>query len=280
MPMAKVAVSTGYKHFGLLFWQLAIMIVFLFVYQAVRGRLVRFELKHIPIITAIALLGAVIPQSFSYYSFTLLPAGFMAVIIATVPIFALPIAAILGLEKLVFRRALGVLIGLGAVILLVGPQEALPTGVKVSSVFIALIAPFCYSCEDNTIAKIGLSGLGPVQALFGASILGFLLIVPITFATGQFVNPIRPWGAAEFAFLGSTFFHLIAYTAFIWFIGVAGPVFASMVAYLVTGFGIASSAIFLGEHYSPYFWIAVVVMALGIFLVSPRADEGHKTADA
>jgi len=280
MPMAKVAVSTGYQHFGLLFWQLVFMIAFLLPLQIIRGRLVRYEWKHLPVILAIALFGAVIPNSFSYMAFAQLPAGVMAVLIATVPIFTLPIAAAIGLEQVKFRRAAGVILGLLAVVLLVGPENALNSSVSPIWVLIALIGPLAYACEDNAIAKLGLSGLGSIQALFGACILGLVLITPVTIASGQFINLWKPWTIVEFSILGATLFHVVAYAVFIWFIGVAGPVFASMVAYLVTGFGITASALLLGEQYSTYFWAAVGMMALAVFLVSPRQDEGHVEANA
>lgn len=256
------------------------MVAFLLVYQAARRRLVKYEWRHLPIITAVALFGTVIPGTVTYISYGLLPAGLMAVIIAMVPIFALPISIALGVEKLVLRRVIGMLIGLCAIILLIGPQEALPTGVKIGFVLFALIAPFCWASEDNSIAKLGLGGLGSNQVLLAASVLGLLIVAPIMVATGQYVDLLKPWSEVEYAFLAAIFFHMVAYTTFIWFIPVAGPIMASQAAYLVTGFGIFFSIVFLGEGYSPYFWFAVCILAFSLFLVSPRRGEGHTKADA
>ncbi|MEM0977505.1 MAG: DMT family transporter [Pseudomonadota bacterium] len=275
IPLSKIAVSTGYPHFGLLFWQHVFMIVFLLIYQGLRGRLRRYEWRHMPIMVAVAVLGTVFPGTVTYMSYSVLPGGMMAVIIAMVPIFALPLSIALGIEKPVTRRVLGVGLGLFAVVLLVGPQEALPVGVKPIFVMFALLAPLCWASEDNAIAKLGLGGLGANQVLLGASVIGLILVAPVTFATGQYINLWKPWTGVELAFLVSIFFHMVAYTTFIWFIPVAGPVMASQAAYLVTGFGIFFSVVFLDEGYSPYFWLAVGILAVSLYMVSPRRGEGH-----
>lgn len=280
VPLTKVAVSTGYPHFGMLFWQHVFMIVFLCVYQAVRGRFVKYEWRHAPIITAVALFGTVLPGTVTYISYAYLPAGVMAVVIAMVPIFAMPMAIVLGVEKLVPRRVIGVVIGLFAVVLLIGPQEALPPAVKAGFVLFALIAPFCWASEDNAIARLGLGGLGANQVLMGASLLGLVLVTPVMLMTDQYINLVKPWTYVEWAFLGAVLFHMVAYTTFIWFIPVAGPIMASQAAYLVTGFGIVFSILFLGEGYSPYFWIAVAILAFSLYLVSPRQGEAHVLSDA
>jgi drug/metabolite transporter (DMT)-like permease len=53
-------------------------------------------------------------------------------------------------------------------------------------------------------------------------------------------------------------------------IGSGGAVFASQVAYLVTGFGVLWSMILLGESYSIWIWSALIVIIAGLFLTQPR----------
>ena len=275
LPLTKVAVSTGYQHFGLLFWQMLFIAVFMAGFQFLRGRLVNYEKKHLPIILIVALFGTLLPGTVTYVSYTYLPAGLVAVIISTVPLFALSFALILGLDTVKIRRVLGLLVGLVGIIILVGPSEGLPVGVTIGAVLFTFLAPFFWSIEDISIAKLGLGGLGSNQILLAASVIGLVIVTPLTIATGQFVNLWKPWTYVEYALLGSMFLHMVAYTSFIWFIGVAGPVMASQVAYLVTGFGLAGSVIFLGEDYSPYFWISALLLMIGLFLVAPRKGEGH-----
>ena len=57
-------------------------------------------------------------------------------------------------------------------------------------------------------------------------------------------------------------------------VGRAGSVFAAQTSYLVTGFGVLWSILFLQEVYSPHIWAAMTLMLGGIFLVQPRARIG------
>ena len=63
----------------------------------------------------------------------------------------------------------------------------------------------------------------------------------------------------------------LAYSGYVWLIGRAGSVFASQIAYLVTGFGVVWSKLLLGESYSALVWSAFVLMLAGIALVQPLA---------
>jgi drug/metabolite transporter (DMT)-like permease len=61
----------------------------------------------------------------------------------------------------------------------------------------------------------------------------------------------------------------LAYSGYVWLIARAGSVFASLIAYLVTGFGVVWSKLLLGENYAPLVWVAFAVMLAGIALVQP-----------
>ena len=50
----------------------------------------------------------------------------------------------------------------------------------------------------------------------------------------------------------------------------AGSVFAMQVAYLVTGWAMLWSILFLGERHGPLVWLALLVLFAGLFLVQPR----------
>ena len=91
---------------------------------------------------------------------------------------------------------------------------------------------------------------------------------PLAAATGQMVWPV-PWGRADWAMLAAGVLNALAYSGYVWLIGRAGSVFASLIAYLVTGFGVVWSRLLLGESYAPLVWAAFVVMLAGIALVQP-----------
>lgn len=270
VPLAKIAVSDGYRHFGIIFWQQVVGVAILGPMTLARGRSLRFSPLQLGICLIIALTGTLLPNGASYQAAVHLPAGIMAILIALVPMFAFPIALGLGVERFAPLRLLGLICGLGAVLLLVGPEASLPERAMVAFIPLALVAPFFYGVEGNIVARWGTGGLDPVKLLFGASVIGAVLALPVALASGHWISPLPPWGAPDAAIIASSSIHALVYAGYVWLVGRAGPVFAAQVAYLVTGFGIAWSMLLLGERYSAYVWAALGLILAGLFLVAPR----------
>jgi drug/metabolite transporter (DMT)-like permease len=135
---------------------------------------------------------------------------------------------------------------------------------------LALIAPMFYALEGNVVARWGTAGLSAVEVLFGASLFGACIALPLAVATGHFIDPRPPWGLPEIAIVLSALIHVTVYTTYVWMVGAAGPVFAVQVSYLVTGFGVLWAVLILSEGYSGWIWAAMGVILTGVFLVQPR----------
>lgn len=268
LPFLRVAASTGHGPFGLMLWQSLIMLAVLvplvraarLPWPPLRGNLGLFAM--------VAGFGAVIPGFFTFLTAAALPAGIRAIIVALVPMFVLPMALAMGFERPDPRRALGVLLGAMAVVLLVVPQAGVTGAVGVVMVLLALLAPASYGVEATYLAWRGPHGLHPFQLLLGATALGLVAVVPLTAATGQFVAP-WPFGRAEAALVASAILNVLAYSGYVWLIGRAGPVFASLIGYLVTGFGVLFARLLLGETYAPPVWGALALMIVAVALVQP-----------
>ena len=274
IPLTRIAVSTGYKHFGLIFWQLAFSSAILGVLALATGTR-KMSLRpptrnRFMICLVIAITGTIVPNSASYQAFVHLPAGVMSIIVSLVPMFALPIAVLVGLERIMLRRVVGILLGAVAILLLLGPEASLPDPSAALFVLVAMIAPFFYAIEGNFVAKFGLAGFNPVEALFWASLVGLVISVPLVLASGQAIDLVKKWGSPEFALLGLSALHAFSYAGYVWLVGYAGTVFAAQVAYIVTGFGVFWSMIILGETYSNWIWTALILMTVGLVLVQPR----------
>jgi len=276
IPLTKIAVSTGYQPFGLIFWQLIIAVIMLGPVVVVRQ--LRADSSKQSVLTSqslvyvlvICLTGSLIPNSFSYFAVAHLPAGVMSIVIASVPMFALVIALGLGLEKPAALRIIGVLAGAVAVVLLIGPETSLPDPEKAIYVLLALVGPISYGIEGNYIALRAPKQLDPMMTLLGASVIGIIIVAPLVVATGSWVDLNIVWQEAEWALFASSVLHVFAYVGYIWLVGVAGVVFSSQIAYVVTIVGVFISAIALNETYSGWVWAALVLMLAGLALVQPR----------
>lgn len=281
IPLTKIAVSSGHQPLGLIFWQLLFSSSVLAAITAVRGVKPPLHRRTLFYFLVIGLIGTILPNSFSYLAAAQLPAGVMAIIIASVPMFSLAIANTLRIERFSLIRSAGVLLGAAAVAILILPETSLPQPEKAIFVLVALIAPFCYGAEGNYIAARAPREVDAVTTLLGASVLGVFIAAPLALATGTWVDLFSPWQAPEWALLFSSLFHIAAYSGYIWLVGLAGPVFSSQVSYVVTLAGVFLSALALNESYSGWVWMALVLMLAGLAMVQPRTiartDEIRET---
>jgi drug/metabolite transporter (DMT)-like permease len=269
-PLAKIAVSEGYRPFGIIVWQLAIGTVILGALTLARGRGLPLSPRHLLLYAAIALTGTLIPNAASYQAAVHLPSGIISILLSLVPMVAFPIALAFGTDRFGWGRLAGLACGLAGVALIAGPGTSLPDPALAVFIPLALVAPVFYALEGNIVGKWGTLGLDPIQVLFGASALGLLAAVPLALVTGQFIDPRGPWGAPDAAIVLSSVIHAGVYAGYVWMVGRAGAVFAAQVSYLVTPFGVIWAMVILGERFSPTVWLAMLVMMAGLFLVQPR----------
>tara|TARA_R110000787_G_scaffold11003_10_gene36804 strand:+ start:15120 stop:16049 length:930 start_codon:yes stop_codon:yes gene_type:complete len=278
-PMTKIAVSTGYQHFGLVFWQMVIGAVFMTVINTFRCKRLPIRRPYLWLYLLLALIGTIIPNTAGYQAAVWLPSGVLSLLLSIVPMFAFPIALAMGLDRFSIRRMGGLASGLAGVLVLVVPGSDLSGSLPAFWIFVALIAGLCYALEGNIVAKWGILDLDAFQVLQGASVTGALIILPVAIATGQFIDPTPPLDAAQMALLASSVVHVLVYSGYMWLVGRAGAVFAVQVSYLVTGFGLIWAKIILSEAYAPTLWIALAMMFAGLYLVQPRPKAALAQVD-
>lgn len=269
-PMTKIAVSTGYGHFGLVFWQLAIGVVLMGAICLARRLPLPLHGRALRLYLILAMIGTILPNSLSYQAAVHLPAGIMSLLLSTIPMFAFVIALTLGIDSFSRRRVAGLLLGLCGVVLIVAPAVDLGQAVPMAWAGIYLLTALFYAFEGNYIAKWGTEGLGPFQVMLGASLVGVIVIAPVTLLSGQYITPVWPFPVPQFALVLSSLIHTAVYATYVWLAGRAGAVFAVQVSYLVTGFGLIWARLILGEAYAASIWLALALILAGMFLVQPR----------
>ena len=273
IPLTKIAVSTGYGHFGLIFWQLVIGTALMGGLSLIRGTGVPLNASTLRVCVVIALVGTLIPNSASYQAAVHVPAGILSILLSMIPMFAFPIALAMGLDRFMWRRLLGLFVGLCGVMVLVLPGVSSALQTPVFWMLIALIAGLCYAMEGNIVAKWGTAGLDPIQVLFGASVVGAVAVLPLTLLSGQWINPVELATPAGQALIASSVAHVLVYAGYVWLVGRAGPVFTIQTSYLVTGFGILWAKVILDEAYPPAVWAALALIFAGMYMVQPRRHD-------
>lgn len=273
-PLGKLATSSGHPPFGLIFWQLVVCVVVLGGITLARGRGLPRHRAALQFYVVVALLGTLIPNATFYISVARLPAGIMSILISMVPLLAFPLALALGLDRFSLARLGGLILGLCGVALIALPEASLPDPAMVAFLPLAMIGPLFYALEGTYVQRFGTAGMDPVQAMFGASLAGLMLVTPVMLGLGQWISPMPPWGVAEGALVLSSAMHGLLYAGYVALAARAGAVFASQCSYLVTASGVIWAMILLGERFSPFVWAAMAVMLAGLALVRPRPRSG------
>lgn len=269
-PLTKIAVSTGYQHFGLIFWQFAIGAAFIAPMCWLRGVGLPRGAAQWAVCLMVALVGTIVPNSASYQAAVHLPSGVLSLLLSMVPMWAFPIALAMGNDRFSWRRFFGLGFGLCGVFLIIAPG-AQAMNLPVFWLLIGLISGMCYGLEGNLVARFGTAGMQAFEVLYGACVLGTVLILPVALLSGQFVPPQAAATPEGLAHVGASVIHVLVYTMYVWMVGRAGPVFAVQVSYLVTGFGVLWAMVLLGEAYAPGIWAAMALMFVGMYLVQPRS---------
>ena len=268
--LSKIAVGLGGTPIGLTFWTCLLTGLMLLFYTIIRGQKIRFRLKDLQIILLLAFLGAMLPNMFFYYAAAHISAGILSITITVVPIATYALSFILKLEAISARRITGVFFGVGAILVLVLPENSLPNKSEVIWIIVACLSSISYALENITLAIRGIDGIGPVRLSCGINLLAALILGIFSYFTDNFMPVPLPVTTLTWTILGISLIGATAYTLFVLTIANSGPLFASQVAFLVTISGVLWGMLIFGETHSSWVWLSLVLMLIGMSLVSPK----------
>ena len=268
--LSKIAVGLGGTPIGLTFWTCLLTGLMLLFYTIIRGQKIRFRLKDLQIILLLAFLGAMLPNMFFYYAAAHISAGILSITITVVPIATYALSFILKLEAISARRITGVFFGVGAILVLVLPENSLPNKSEVIWIIVACLSSISYALENITLAIRGIDGIGPVRLSCGINLLAALILGIFSYFTDNFMPVPLPVTTLTWTILGISLIGATAYTLFVLTIANSGPLFASQVAFLVTISGVLWGILIFGEKHSSWVWLSLVLMLIGMSLVSPK----------
>lgn len=275
---AVIATGAGGTPFGITFWQCIVCGGILLGYTLLRGRPMPLSGRHLRIYLYVALLGASIPNSLYYFSAPHVDAGVLSITVTLIPMVTYAVALVLGSEVRSLVRVSGVICGTIAILMLVLPENSLPSRDAIPWLLLACVSAVCYALENIYLSRPGQQDIGPVRTACGMNLMAAALVLPVGLATGQAFLPTVPFGTLEWTIIGLGIINALAYTTFIAVIGMAGPVFASQTGYVVTLAGVFWGMALFGEQHSPWVWASLVIMLVGMSLVSPRQAKSKKSA--
>lgn len=282
-PVIKLATGAGFGAVTILLGQSVVNLLVLGVFLALAGRLRTMprDPAHLRLYAMVGLFGMALPAWASYSATAHLPAGVISIIISLVPLFALPMALVLGTERFDLRRLGGVVLGAVAMVLLIAPDASLPQAAAWVWVPVAALAPFFYAVEGAYVHGTSARRADPLQTLWAGYAVGVVFALPLAAVDPAPLwpdgSPAIPWAAAGFVLSG--LLGIGAYAGYLMLLRHAGAVFGAQVAYAVTGMGMVWAIMLLGERYSLWVWAALAVLFAGLFLVQPSGALARDRAN-
>jgi len=209
-----------------------------------------------------------IPSLAMFTSVRHIPTGLMAVIITLGPMLTYAAALAAGQERFVRLRALGMLAGLAGVALIVLPRSSLPDPALLGWVAFAFLTPAVNAVASVYVAQARPAGLDSWMTGGMFQLVSAAVVLPIALVTGQFHVPLTATTAGEIALACHILGGIASQFLMFELLRLAGPVFLSQTAYIVTLGGIVWGWLVFGERLGPFVWLAAGVVALGVLLVT------------
>lgn len=271
--LARVAAGGGMHPFSITFWEALGAGATLLLLCLLRRRRIPFSRELLLLYVVSAAIGMVVPNAIFFFAASHVPAGILSISLAVIPLITFAVSAVLRLERLAFGRVLGVILGIAAILLLVGPQESLPDPAQLPWVLLCVGAAACYAAFNIMMSLWKPRGAAAFTTTTALFITAALLLLPVMNATGSFVAPAWPWTTVEWSLLGLGLINAVAFSLFVYLIDTAGPVFTSQTSNLVTLFGVLWGIVIFGEQNSAWVWLSLATMMAAIALVTPRRAQ-------
>ena len=143
----------------------------------------------------------------------------------------------------------------------------------------ALAIPLCYALEGIVLAGKGPANVSIFPLLGIVQLLAAAMLLPFVWGAGELFALSWIPGRLELVLLLIAAASMVANVLFYHLIRNLGAVFASQNAYFTTAAGIGWSMLLLNEVLSGRIWIALGLMALGLFLVGAKAEAELEVPD-
>ena len=193
-----------------------------------------------------------------------------ALLAVTIPVFAIVIGAIAGVEKLRLIKLVGVLLAAAGVILLIDPRNASFSSDTTKGDLLILANCFCYGIYVATSKKV-VTRNGAFRSTMWMFVFAATLCVPLGMYFFSSVNiaSVEPriWLFVLYIALGVT---LAPYFLTAWALSRVNPSTVAVFIYLYPLIGFLLAVFFLGERIDARFILATFLIFAGVYLVTRK----------
>jgi drug/metabolite transporter (DMT)-like permease len=226
------------------------------------------------LVAGFAVLGVVINQTLFLAGLALTSAHVAAILITSIPVFALAAAIVLGRERATIAKVAGIALAGAGALLVVGGQGIDGSTESVLGTLMLLGNCLSYALY-LVISKPYMARLAPAQVIARMFFVGAILMLPITARSLLHESwsriPLSAWIGLLLVILGPT---VAAYLLSAWALRHAESSLVAAYTYVQPVLTTLLAAIFLGEHLEAIVLLAAVMIVAGVWLAGRTAAIG------
>lgn len=270
VSLAKFGATNGIPPIGYLFWLALGAGAVAFAICVARGTLPGLGREHVRYYFLTAATRTASANFILYTVVQHIPAGVMAVILGTAPLFTYGLSLSFRMEPFYLTRLIGIFIGLGGVVLFMVPRDSLPDPSMAWWVAAGFGAPILYSIANIIIDRMRPATGDSLTFTVGMLWASAIIVLPVALLMGDFYPLWPPMNLADAALSTHILISGVAFFGLFELIRMAGPTFASQLTYIVTLTGIIFGILIFGETHSAWVWAGTALVLGGVGLVNFR----------
>ena len=218
------------------------------------------------------LIGISLPNANMYFAAQHLPAGILAVVINTVPIFTYLLALAFKEESFQRRRFAGVILTFLGLFILSSPNVLLNAS-NVPWLFTALLTPMAFSMCAVFISKYRPDNSHSLSLAAGMLCASTLWLTPVVFMLGHYYWPGQLYLLKNQLILIEIALSSFGYWVLFTLLKKAGAVFYSLVGGVVAIIGLFWGWLFFGETQTSLSMLAILSIIAGITCVAIKSTN-------
>ena len=247
--IGKIALQT-FPSYGIVGFRVGGAALAFYFLQRFRGSLALDCRKDYLLFAVFSLFGVVLNQLLFFRGLSLTTATNTSLLAVTIPIFTILISALIGYDKLTWKKILGTLIAACGVIYLVNPAQASFSSATTLGDILIILNSFSYAIYV-AISKKLITKYGALKSIAWLFIFGSFINVPVGVYFMQTVELETVSAAAWIALAAIVIFPtILAYYWNAWALARVEPSVVAVYIYLQPLIGFVSAIIFLGEKFS------------------------------
>ena len=214
--------------------------------------------------------GVIFNQLLFFKGLSMTTATNTSLLAVMIPVFAFAVSALIGNDKLTWRKIMGIIIAACGVIYLINPLKASFSSETTQGDLLIILNSLSYAIYVATSKRL-ISHYGALKSIAWVFIFAFFINVPIGLYFLQSVNlpevPISAWLALSAIVLFPT---ILAYYWNTWALARVEPSIVAVYIYLQPLIGTLLAIFILGEEWKPRIFLAMAMIFTGVYFVTRK----------